>query len=50
MWHYENLNDIELQRVANSVFGDVLKPIDEIGRDAVIDELKKYDEFKLKTA
>ena len=42
-WHYENLTDEELQRIAAARFGKVLKPISEIGREAVIDELKAFD-------
>lgn len=44
-WHYENLTNKELQRIAIARFGNVLKPFSEIGREAVIEELKKYDWF-----
>jgi hypothetical protein len=44
-WHYENLKNEELQRIAFTRFGNVLRPLKEIGREAVIEELKKYDEF-----
>ncbi|MFH1648451.1 MAG: hypothetical protein ABIA11_01805 [Patescibacteria group bacterium] len=42
-WHYENLTDEELQRIATVRFGKILKPVSEIGREVVIDELRAYD-------
>ena len=44
-WHYENLNNKELQRIAIVRFGNMLRPLKEIGRKAVIEELKQYDKF-----
>ena len=44
-WHYENLKNEELQRIAIARFGTVLRPLKEIGREAVIQELKKCDSF-----
>ena len=44
-WHYENLKNKELQRIAAARFGDVLRPLKEIGRKAVIKELKQHDKF-----
>ena len=44
-WHYENLKNEELQRIAIARFGNVLRPLKKIGREAVIEELKKYDKF-----
>ena len=44
-WHYENLKNIELQRIAIVRFGNMLRPLNEIGREAFIQELKKYDKF-----
>ena len=44
-WHYENLNNNELQRIAIVRFGNMLRPLNEIGREVVIEELKKYDKF-----
>ena len=44
-WHYENLKNEELQRIAIARFGNVLRPLKEIGRKAVIKELKKHDRF-----
>lgn len=44
-WHYENLTNEELQRIAIARFGNVLRPLREIGREAVIDELKSHDRF-----
>ena len=44
-WHYENLKNEELQRIAISRFGNVLRPLKEIGREAVIKELKQHDKF-----
>jgi len=44
-WHYENLKNEELQRIAIARFGNVLRPLKEIGREAVIKELKQYDKF-----
>jgi hypothetical protein len=44
-WHYENLTNEELQRIATARFGNVLRPLKEIGREAVIEELRKYDIF-----
>jgi len=34
-----------LQRIAIARFGNVLRPLKEIGREAVIKELKQYDKF-----
>lgn len=42
-WHYENLTDEELQKIATLRFGEMLRPVSEIGREAVIEELKAYD-------
>jgi hypothetical protein len=44
-WHYENLKNKELQRIAIVRFGNMLRPLNEIGREAVIEELKKFDNF-----
>lgn len=44
-WRYENLKNRELQRIAISRFGNALRPLKEIGREAVIKELRKYDKF-----
>ena len=44
-WHYENLTNEELQRIAIARFGIVLKPLKDIGREAVIEELKEYDRY-----
>ena len=44
-WQYENFTDEELQKIAISKFGYVLRSIKEIGREAVIEELQKYDEY-----
>jgi hypothetical protein len=44
-WHYENLENEELQRIAIARFGNVLRPLKEIGREAVIKKLKQYDKF-----
>ena len=44
-WHYENLKNKDLQRIATARFGNVLRPLKEIGREAVIRELKQHDKF-----
>lgn len=44
-WHYDNLTNKELQRIAIARFGNVLKPLRDIGRKAVIEELRKHDEY-----
>jgi hypothetical protein len=44
-WQYENLSNEELQRIAVARFGCVLRPLSEIGRQAVIEELKAHDKF-----
>ena len=44
-WQYENLSNEELQRIAVARFGCVLRPLKEIGRQAVIEELKAHDNF-----
>lgn len=44
-WHYENLTDEEIQNIATVRFGAVLRPLKEIGRAAVIEELRAYDRF-----
>ncbi len=44
-WQYENLSNEELQRIAIARFGCVLRPLSEIGRQAVIEELKADDRF-----
>ena len=44
-WHYENLKNKELQRIAIARFGNELRPLKEIGREAVIKELEQYDKF-----
>lgn len=44
-WHYENLTDEEIQNIAKTRFGEVLRPLSEIGRESVIEELKAYDRF-----
>jgi hypothetical protein len=43
--HYENLTDEEIQNVAKARFGEVLRPLSEIGRESVIEELEAYDRF-----
>ena len=42
---YDNLTNEELQRIAVARFGNVLRPLKEIGRESVIEELKAYDRF-----
>jgi hypothetical protein len=42
-WQYDNLSNEELQRIAIARFGCVLRPLKEIGREAVIRELKAHD-------
>ncbi len=42
-WLYENLSNEELQRIAVARFGCALRPLKEIGREAVIEELKTHD-------
>jgi len=42
-WQYDNLKNEELQRIAIARFGCELRPLREIGRQAVIDELKADD-------
>ena len=44
-WQYDNLSNEELQRIAIARFGCVLRPLREIGRRAVIEELKAHDKF-----
>jgi hypothetical protein len=43
--HYENLTDKEIQNIAKARFGEVLRPLSEIGRESVIEELEAYDRF-----
>jgi hypothetical protein len=43
--NYEALDDQALQNLARARFGNVLKPLKEIGRGAIIKELKAYDRF-----
>ncbi len=45
-WQYENLTNEELQRIANARFGSVLRPLREIGREAVIIELLANDRLQ----
>lgn len=40
---YENLSDEELTNCAKAKLGEALRPIEAIGREAVIEELKYYD-------
>lgn len=47
MWNYDNLTNKELDRIRESIFGDTLKSIKEIGRESVIEELRQYDTFSL---
>ena len=42
-WQYDNLSNEELQRIAIARFGCELKPLREIGRKAVIEELRSHD-------
>ncbi len=42
-WQYDNLKNKELQRIAIARFGFELRPLTEIGRQAVIDALKADD-------
>ncbi|MBI5847180.1 MAG: hypothetical protein HZB31_04400 [Nitrospirae bacterium] len=42
-WQYDNLKNEELQRIAIARFGCELRPLREIGRQAVIEELKADD-------
>ncbi|MBI5846610.1 MAG: hypothetical protein HZB31_01410 [Nitrospirae bacterium] len=44
-WPYDNLKNEELQRLAIVRFGDELRPLREIGRQAIIEELKADDRF-----
>ena len=44
-WQYDNLSNEELQRIAIARFGCELRPLREIGRKAVIEELKAHDKF-----
>lgn len=44
-WQYDNLKNEELQRIAIARFGLELRPLKEIGRQAVIDKLKADDRF-----
>jgi hypothetical protein len=37
--------DEEIQNVAKARFGEVLRPLAEIGRESVIEELEAYDRF-----
>ncbi|MBF0330219.1 MAG: hypothetical protein HQL10_13790 [Nitrospirae bacterium] len=51
MWHYENLTDRELTNIGSSRFGEVLLPIEEIGRDEYVKALRAYDKYlELKAA
>lgn len=47
MFIYDNLTDRELDNYKRSRLGDILRSTGEIGRDAVIKELRKYDVFEL---
>jgi len=42
-WQYANLPNKELQRITIARFGAILRPLKEIGRQAIIEELKKSD-------
>jgi len=42
---YGNLTNEEVQKIAVARFGNVLRPLKELGREAVIEELKAYDRF-----
>ncbi len=42
-WQYDNLSNEELQRIAIACFGCELRPLREIGRKAVIEELRFDD-------
>lgn len=41
----EQLDNIALDAQRKKVFGEVLRPVAEIGRKAVIDELNRYYDF-----
>jgi len=43
--NYKALDDQAIQNLAHARFGEVLRPLKEIGREAVIEELKAYDRF-----
>lgn len=40
---YDNLTNKELDNLRKTYFGNILKSIKEIGRDAVIEELRRRD-------
>ena len=40
---YDNLNDSEVRNIAHASFGDTLKSVAEIGKDAVVEELRVLD-------
>lgn len=44
--NYKALDDQVLQNLAQDRFGNVLKPLSEIGREAIIKELQAYDRFQ----
>ena len=45
-WQWKNLTNYEIDTIRLNIFGDVLRPIAEIGRKAVIEELQKYIKFE----
>lgn len=47
-WYFNNLGDQELQNLANAYIGGILKPLSEIGRDAIIKELTFSEYLKRK--
>ncbi len=40
---YENLTDEQLDRVSLARLNGILRPVKDIGREAVIEELRAYD-------
>lgn len=47
MWVYDNLSNKEIDNIRESYLGFVLKPIREIGREAVVRELREFDAYQL---
>lgn len=43
MINYDKLSNREIEKLRKQYFGNVLKTTKEIGRDAVIEELRKWD-------
>lgn len=43
--NYKTLSDEDLQGIATTRFGNVLRPLEAIGRLALIEELKAWDRF-----